>query len=109
MVQFQVLTRKRGRGDVDGFVRKLFLSFSCYVQFHQGSQSLLCKTHSMLSFLEPMGNLSATRGPGSRAVVVAAGVIVNLLLSWACVFGTVATNGISKPHFAPGVVINEVG
>lgn len=44
----------------------------------------------------------------SRGVVVAAGVVVNFLLAWACIFGSVSTTGIVKPHYAPGVIINEV-
>ena len=53
--------------------------------------------------------LSRYRGPLSRGVVVAAGVVVNFLLAWACIFGSVSTTGIVKPHYAPGVIINEVG
>lgn len=44
----------------------------------------------------------------SRGVVVAAGVVVNFLLAWACIFGSVSTTGIVKPHYAAGVIINEV-
>lgn len=49
------------------------------------------------------------RGPASRAIVVMAGVVVNLLLAWACIFGSVTTAGITRPHFAPGIVVSEVG
>lgn len=40
--------------------------------------------------------------------MIAAGVVVNFLLAWACLFGAVSTDGIVKPHFLPGVVVNEV-
>lgn len=53
-------------------------------------------------------NLLSNRGPTSRAVVVVAGVVVNMILAWACIFASVSTSGVARPHFAPGVVITEI-
>lgn len=48
------------------------------------------------------------RGPYSRAVVVAAGVVVNFLLAWFCIFGSVTSGGIVQPHYNPGLLVNQV-
>lgn len=48
------------------------------------------------------------RGPFSRAVVVAAGVVVNFALAWACIFGSVTTGGIVQPHYEPGLLVSQV-
>lgn len=51
---------------------------------------------------------SVSRGPFSRAIVVAAGVVVNFTLAWACIFGSVTSGGIVQPHYDPGLLVNQV-
>lgn len=40
--------------------------------------------------------------------MVAAGVVVNFALAWACIFGSVTSEGIVQPHYDPGVLVNQV-
>ncbi|CBJ27964.1 conserved unknown protein [Ectocarpus siliculosus] len=53
-------------------------------------------------------DLLYNRGPFSRAIVVAAGVVVNFALAWACIFGSVTTGGIVQPHYQPGLLVNQL-
>ncbi|CAN0534889.1 unnamed protein product, partial [Ectocarpus sp. 8 AP-2014] len=48
------------------------------------------------------------RGPFSRAIVFAAGVVVNLAVAWACAFWGVTTGRIVQAHYQPGVLVKQV-
>jgi hypothetical protein len=43
-----------------------------------------------------------------RALVVSAGVIANVMLTWLCLFASVSSNGAVRATYAPGVVLSSV-
>jgi membrane-associated protease RseP (regulator of RpoE activity) len=43
-----------------------------------------------------------------RALVVSAGVLANLALTWACLFASVSSNGVVRATYEPGVVLSSV-
>ncbi|CAM9978922.1 unnamed protein product, partial [Ectocarpus sp. 6 AP-2014] len=53
-------------------------------------------------------DLLFNRGPFSRAIVFAAGVVVNLAVTWACAFWGVTTGRIVQAHYQPGVLVAQV-
>mmetsp|Transcript_2882 Transcript_2882/g.4109 ORF Transcript_2882/g.4109 Transcript_2882/m.4109 type:complete len:471 (-) Transcript_2882:476-1888(-) len=53
-------------------------------------------------------HLLENRPPLQRVIVISAGVIANLILSFALTFGSATTIGVSKPHFEQGVTIAQI-
>jgi membrane-associated protease RseP (regulator of RpoE activity) len=52
--------------------------------------------------------LNQNRPLPQRALVVAAGVLANFALAWACYALPLATRGVPERTFAPGVVVTSV-
>ncbi|CAN0307458.1 unnamed protein product, partial [Ectocarpus sp. 12 AP-2014] len=53
-------------------------------------------------------DLLFNRGPFSRTIVFAAGVVVNFAVAWACAFWGVTTGRIGQAHYQPGVLVTQV-
>lgn len=53
-------------------------------------------------------DLLQNRPPLQQALVISAGVIANVLLSFSLLFGTVATAGLPRPQFAEGPYVMKV-
>lgn len=53
-------------------------------------------------------DLLQNRPPLQRALVISAGVIANILLTFSLAFGTAFTTGIAKPVFNNGVVVTKI-
>lgn len=53
-------------------------------------------------------DLLQNRPPLQQALVISAGVIANVLLSFSLLFGTVATAGLPRPQFAEGPYVMKL-
>jgi membrane-associated protease RseP (regulator of RpoE activity) len=69
----------------------------------QESEGLRCE---MVEEDDP--DLLQNRPLGQRALVIAAGVVANFMLTWSLMFGLVANYGITRPEFSPGAVITDI-
>lgn len=53
-------------------------------------------------------NLLQNRPPGQRAIVMVAGIVANLMVTWACLFVSASSGNALIPTYTPGIVLSSL-